>query len=117
MVSGAALAPSTWRPVDIAGEAVAADAGLWLQFERDGRVAGHGGCNAFTARYTIDAVNLAFGPLAMTRKAGPPALMARETAFAVALEATRLFLRDGARLTFKDARGVSLLRLVQIDLT
>ena len=43
--------------------------------------------------------------------------MARETAFAAALEATRLFLRDGARLTFKDARGVSLLRLVQIDLT
>ena len=115
MTGGAALEQSVWRPVDIAGAPVASEAGLWLRFEQDGRVAGHGGCNAFSASYTIDEVNLAIGPLAMTRKAGPPALMAREVAFAAARAATRLFLRDGARLTFKDGRGVSLLRLVQID--
>ncbi len=109
-----ALADTAWRPVEIAGEPVPDDTSLMIRFAIDGGLSGHGGCNTFTGRYTIDRVTLTFGPLASTRKACPPAIMRRETGFAAALAATRLFMRDGTRLTLKDARGISHLRLVQI---
>ena len=115
MAIDGALAGTAWRPVDIAGAAVPATTPLMVRFDIDGGLSGHGGCNAFTGFYALDRVNLTIGPLAMTRMACPPGIMRREAAFVAALDATRLFLRDGARLTFKDARGASLLRLVQID--
>ena len=115
MADNGALAGAAWRPVDIAGSAVPAATPLLIRFDIDGRLSGHSGCNAFTGRYALDRVNLRIGPLAMTRMACPPAIMRREAAFVTALGGTRLFLRDGTRLTLKDARGASLLRLVQID--
>jgi heat shock protein HslJ/uncharacterized membrane protein len=37
----------------------------------DGRVLGHGGCNDFTASFSVERNRIAFGPAAMTRKACP----------------------------------------------
>ena len=91
------------------------DAGLFIRFEADGKVAGHGGCNAVFGRYRIDKATIALGPLASTRKACPPAILRREQAFLTALESARLYLRDGARLTLKDARGTTVLRLTETD--
>jgi len=115
MAASDALVGSEWRPIELTGETVPADAGLFVRFEAEQRVAGHGGCNALFGRYTIDTVNLAIGPLAATRKACPPEIMKREAALLKALENTRLFLRDGVKLTLKDAQGLTVLRLAQSD--
>lgn len=112
---GNALAGSAWRPFAVAGEEVPDDAGLFIRFEADGKVAGHGGCNAIFGRYRIDKATIAIGPLASTRKGCPPAILRREQAFVSALESARLYLRDAARLTLKDARGTTVLRLTATD--
>lgn len=112
---GDVLADSAWRPLEVAGEQVPDGAGLVIRFEAAGKVAGHGGCNAVFGRYRIDKATIAIGPLASTRKACPPAIMRREQGFVSALEAARLYLRDDTRLTLKDARGSTVLRLVETD--
>lgn len=112
---GNALAGSTWRPLAVADEDVPGSAGLFIRFEANGKLAGHGGCNAVFGRYRIDKATIAIGPLASTRKACPPAIMRREQGFVTALEGARLYLRDGDRLTLKDARGVTVLRFVETD--
>lgn len=115
MAGADALAGSEWRPVEMAGEVMPADTPLFIRFEANAKVTGHGGCNALFGKYAIDKATLSIGPLAATRKACPPAIMKREVGFISALEKTRLFLRDGARLTLKDARGVTVVRLAQTD--
>jgi heat shock protein HslJ len=91
------LAGSEWRPVEISGEAIADDAPLFVRFEAEGKMAGHGGCNRMFGSYTIDNVNLRIGPLGGTRMACLPAIMKREAAFMRALQNSCLFLRDGTK--------------------
>ncbi len=109
------LAGSEWRPIEITGEAIADDVPLFVRFEAEGEMVGHGGCNRMFGSYTIDNVNLRIGPLGGTRMACLPAIMKREAAFMRALQNSRLFLRDGTKLTLKKAQGVTALRLVQTD--
>lgn len=109
------LAGSGWRPTEIVGEGLPADNDLFIRFEANDKIAGHGGCNSFFGKYQIDAVNLTIGPLGSTRKACPPVIMKREAAFLGALQKARLFLRDGVKLTLKDGQGVTVLRLAQND--
>lgn len=80
---------------------------LTLQFGNDGRVNGHGGCNAFTGAYRIDGDRLTIGPLASTRKAcmQPPATMAQEAAYLKALESSARFRREADRLDLYTADG------------
>ena len=109
------LAGSEWRPIEIAGQSVPDTSGMFIRFEAAGKVAGHGGCNRMGGSYQIDQINLKIGPLAATRMACPPEIMAREAVFGDALETTRLYLRDGTKLTLKTAQGLTTMRLVQTD--
>lgn len=109
------LAGSEWRPIEISGKALSDATPVFIRFEGEGKVAAHGGCNRMGGSYQIDATNLRVGPLAATRKACQPDIMATEQAFGDALEATRLYLRDGTKLTLKTAQGLTTMRLVQKD--
>lgn len=109
------LAGSEWRPSEVAGDALPADNGLFVRFEANGKIVGHGGCNAFFGSYRITAVNLTIGPLGSTRKACAPAIMKQEAAFLDSLQKTRLFLRDGAKLTLKNGQGGTVVRFIQAD--
>lgn len=109
------LAGSEWRPLEIAGELIPADASMFIRFEADGKVRGHGGCNALFGAYKIDKVTLRIGPLAATRKACQSEVMSKEGRFVAALEKSRIYLRDAAKLTLKDAQGVTTMRLIQTD--
>lgn len=109
------LEGSEWRPIEIAGEVMPADTPLFIRFEADRKVAGHGGCNRMFGSYTHDKAALRIGPLATTRKACQSHIMKNETAFVKALEATRVFVRDATKLTLKDGQGQTTLRLVQSD--
>jgi heat shock protein HslJ len=77
------LAGTSWRLVELDGSPAPEPLAGWepqsLEFNVDGlRVTGNGGVNRFGGRYTEDGNTLFFGPLAMTRRAGPVAQMNAE---------------------------------------
>ena len=61
----------------------------------DGRAAGHGGCNSFSAPYEISEERLELGPIVSTRMACEPAVMEQEARFLSILGAARSFSRYG----------------------
>lgn len=71
-----------------------------LAFAPDGTVAGSAGCNRLTGSYTIEGGHsLSLGPLATTRRACPPPLMALESLVLAQLEAVEgVYVRDGETL-------------------
>ena len=97
------LAGTRWTVVLLdGGTPESPDAG-WpaqsLEFDADGdRVNGHAGVNRFGGRYNQDGGGLRFGPLAMTRRAGPPAQMELERRYTVVLSAVTGWRQEGANL-------------------
>jgi heat shock protein HslJ len=73
-----ALAGTQWRIVSIDGAGVLPAEPVIVEFDHDGRVFGRTGVNELTASYGITHGYLSFGPLATTRRAGPPELMEQE---------------------------------------
>lgn len=94
-------------------EEVAADA----RFDAD-RVSGtvlNGYSGPFAA--TDDGTVTDVGPLVTMKMAGPPPVMAFETAYLTALEKTRSYYSDGSTLTLYDADGEELLTYKKSDTT
>src|SRR5690606_26453514 len=86
------LLDSVWTVTSIAGEPVPADGLLTVSIAADQRIGGHGGCNNyFTEASFEDGGLLSFGPIAGTRMACEPTIMAREARFFAALAATRAY--------------------------
>lgn len=103
----------TWQLVEhiVGGDAVAAVpegvvATLILQ---GGSAGGSGGCNSFTAGYTLDGESLTFGPVTSTLMLceGPGGDV--ETVYFASLPLVASWASDGARLTLSDAAGAPLL--------
>lgn len=83
-----------------------------VAFGADGTVSGSTGCNTFNGTYRLDGTNLAFGPLATTKRGCADSTMLVESAFLVALagvttwsitSAGRLVLDGRSPLTFGPA--------------
>lgn len=110
------LAGSAWGLVEMNGEAVPADADVFVAFREDGRAAGSGGCNRFTGSYTQGPGRLAFSPLAATRMACPRPVMARESAVFAAMERVASVARHTrTTLVLADADGRPILRFRRRD--
>ena len=109
------LAGSEWRPLEVAGTEIPADAGLFVQFRGEGKLRGHGGCNGFFGSYRLDGDGIEIGPLGATRMACAGDVMARETVFLETLAKARQFRRDRIDLLLSDADGNPLVRLIQTD--
>ncbi len=78
------------------------------EFGEDGTVTGTGGCNTFTAPYTLDGSDgIVIGPIASTRKACPEPVSTTEAQFFAALEATTTYRLEGDTLTLRDAQGAT----------
>jgi heat shock protein HslJ len=94
------LAGTSWRLVELNGQAVVGEEPLTLVFAADEpRVSGYGGCNQFSGPYTQNGASLRFGPLISTRRAClEPALNTQETAYFQALESTTRYSIEGGRL-------------------
>lgn len=75
----------------------------------DGMASGSGGCNTFSAEYTLDGSSLTFGPIASTLMLceGPGGEV--ETVYFAALAEVTGWYSDGGRLTLTDAEGLPLL--------
>jgi heat shock protein HslJ len=97
---GAELTGISWRPVSVADQEIPEDSGLYILFEVDGSIKGHGGCNSFFGSLEKAGSGIAVGPLGATRMACPGDIMDREMAFMDAVQRTRDFRsgRDGMSL-------------------
>ncbi len=102
---GAELTGVTWRPVTVGGEAVPQDSGMYVQFEVDGSIKGHGGCNGFFGSLQQSESGIEVGPLGATRMACPEKVMDREMSFLDAVQRTQGFESGGGSMSLLD--GVS----------
>jgi len=105
----APLVGTVWNAKEAGGQAFVPikrgrDAHLRLD-ARKKRATGYSGVNSFSGTYEASAAGLRFGPLAATRRAGPPAAMAFESAYFKALAATRSYRISGDTLELLDAEG------------
>ena len=90
------LVGTEWLLEDNGGRGVLDNAQATLSFLPDGRVAGRGSCNRFTGQVTIEGAKIAFGPLATTMMACPPAVMDQEQKYLAALQAAERYEVSGA---------------------
>lgn len=99
-----ALAGGAWLVEDINGQGVMDILQTTLAFDDAGQVSGNAGCNRYSGTYTLNDGTLQLGPLALTRKACPPAITNQEQKFlatvagplAVAFDATGALILTGA---------------------
>lgn len=118
------LAGTSWIVTELAGmpapagETDETDAQAWppqsLEFSANGQQAsGHAGVNRFFGRYTQDKAALRFGPLALTRRAGPPRQTELERTYTSVLSGVVAWRQEGENLvlaTAGNARAAVLLR-------
>jgi heat shock protein HslJ len=107
---------SSWLAEDIGKKGVIDNARTFVRFLSVDKVAGSGGVNRFSGICTTMGDKLKFGALAVTRMAGPPAVMNQETAFLAALAAVTSYrLDDNDLLHLLDKNGNELVRLSRSD--
>jgi len=105
----------SWLAEDIGGGGVIDRARSEFVLAADGRVSGRGGCNRFAGRATVAGASIAFGGLAATMMACPPAMMDQERRFLAALSAARGWRFDAlhGKLTLVDDAGRALATLAR----
>lgn len=112
---GAEMTGITWRPTTIGPDTIPADSEMFVQFEVDGSIKGHGGCNRFFGSLEETDGGVKVGPLGATRMACDEAVMNREQAFMTALQDGHAFAMGADRLQVLDASGMLLVELVPDD--
>jgi heat shock protein HslJ len=115
VVSADVLTDVAWRPTSLGEMPIDETTTMYLQFDGDGRIGGHAGCNRYFGGYRFEAGQLLFGMVGATRMAcGEPA-DAFELTYLEALQNTRGAVRAGDRLALRDAGGETLVRYVAIE--
>jgi len=111
----AGLEGAPWQAVAIAaadGELkVPAGADVTMLL-KDGRVTGRGGVNGYFGDYKATSDSLVFTGIGSTEMAGPPELMAIESAFFAALGQTKGYKLEGESLALLDDAGEVLVTMV-----
>ncbi len=102
-----ALEGATWRLTQVAhadGQLHAVPVSIEATaIFADGSVSGSGGCNRYTAGYTVDGGKLTIGSAATTMMACPEPQTAVEQPFMAALAMTMSYKIEGGQLTLLDA--------------
>ena len=99
---GAGVTGITWRPVMVGDDAIPDDSGMFIQFEVDGSIKGHGGCNGFFGSLEQTESGIGVGPLGTTRMACADSIMSREMAYLNAVQKTRNFDAGNADMRLLD---------------
>ena len=87
---------SAWRPARLGDSEIPPDTSAYVQFETDGSVSGHGGCNRFFGNFEVEGLRVAISPTGATRMACPEPQMSHEFMFMEILEAaTGIVIADG----------------------
>ncbi len=100
------LQGADWTVTELMGEAVPDNADLNFAFDGSGGIAGYGGCNRFTAHYTLDD-GFRMGPIAATRRAciNPEISRLESRLFTVLGSVISLQVDDDGSLTFYSETG------------
>ena len=105
-----------WLVETISGGGVVDQAQTTIAFSEDGSVSGSTSVNRFRGSVTLDGNKLSFGPLATTRRAGPPALMDQESKFLKAVETVVSFqIETTGLLSLRNENGDTVLRLSPLE--
>jgi heat shock protein HslJ len=105
------LAGGEWVIEDIGGGGVIDNARLTMEFREGGNVGGMGGCNRYSAGFTLSGEGMSIGPAAATMMACEEALMRLEQALFKALPAvTRFDIDETGALLLYGADEVPLVR-------
>jgi heat shock protein HslJ len=105
------LTGTRWQAEDLDGGGTMHNPQATLEFPQEGGVAGSGGCNRYFGSADIDGPRIQMGPLASTRRACAPAVMAQEGRFFGALERARTWQLVADKLLLRDEGGAPLLQL------
>ena len=115
VISASQLTDVAWRPVNLGEMVVDKDTKMFIQFNDDGQISGHAGCNRFFGSYSIEDGKLEFGAFGATRMACQVAENALEIAFLEALGDATNAARVDRRLALRNDNGVNLLRFAATD--
>ena len=99
---GATLTGVRWRPTYVGAESIPEDAGMYVQFEVDGSINGHAGCNSFFGSLEKTESGVKVGPIGATRMACEEPKMSLETSFISALQQSTNFDVSGGRMRCLD---------------
>lgn len=112
---GAELTGTNWRPVSVGDMALSEDSGMYVSFDVDGSIKGHGGCNKFfgSLQKSDAESGIEVGPLGATRMACDEPVMSRETGFLEAVQNTKGFATNSDGLRLMDSDGNTLAELVE----
>jgi heat shock protein HslJ len=109
---GVSMTGIEWRPTRVGADEIAADSEMFVSFEVDGSIKGHGGCNNFFGSLQTTDGELSVGELGASRMACPTAIMDKEMAFMKALQDTTQFEMGENSLQLLGAGDVLLAELV-----
>lgn len=113
--TAAELAASAWRPSIVGETRIDSDSGIYVQFESDGRLTGHAGCNNFNSGYRLDGNKIDVHPIGVTRMSCPPETMSVEKSFIEALQLSTTIAGAGNRMSMRDERDQVIARFVAVD--
>lgn len=100
--SGAEITGIKWLAVSVGEEAIPANSGIYIQFEVDGSIKGHAGCNGFFGSLEQRDSGVGVGPLGATRMACPDPIMSRELTFIDAVQKMASFQSTSDTLSLLD---------------
>lgn len=105
---GAGITGIDWRPVIVGNSQLPEDSGMFIRFEVDGSIKGHGGCNGFFGSLEQTESGIRVGPLGATRMACPEPIMSREARYLEALQKTTNLMsgNDTMRLLDEENRVI-----------
>lgn len=92
------LVGTEWSLTDVGGRGVVDYAEGTLTFPETGKIAGNGSCNRFMGTVEIQGEKIKVGPLAATRRACPPSVMAQEIFYLKTLEESERIAMAGPYL-------------------
>ena len=115
----ASIEGTVWSLVEVGGATVPVEEGvkhpdLTLELETK-RVTGFAGVNTYGGTYKLEGAALSFGPLMMTRMAGPAPQMRLEQAFVAALAETTHWTITAERLVLLGANDRVLVQFEAVE--
>jgi len=111
----AELSASAWRPSHIGKMMLDENTGLYVQFEIDGNLSGHAGCNRFFGSYELAGNSIRIDSLGITRMACPSQIMSFEISFIEALQSATTVARANMRIALRNDQGKATARFDAID--
>jgi heat shock protein HslJ len=102
------LAGTRWRATQINGVTVVDGSDLTAKFQADDSLHGHGGCNSYSASYTVNGDALSIGAMSQSQQicGDPPGVMEQEAAYVGALQSASSFSMEGGQLYINNAGGI-----------